>query len=40
MASVCTVEEASFTSSDNLDNVSNLLDKGNDLEKKNYSFFY
>ena len=40
MASVCTVEEASFASSDDLDNVSNLLDKDNDLEKKNYSIFY
>ena len=38
MASVCTVEEASLVSSDDLDNVSNLLDKDNNLEKEIFHF--
>ena len=34
MASDCTHEEASFISSDDLDNISILLDEDNDLEEE------
>ena len=34
MASGCTHEEAQFASSDDLDNISTLLDEGNDLQEE------